>query len=358
MLDDPLVFTGSETLDGVAAENEYRIGVFAAADDDHPVGRDLVRGVSLAVEQANATGGIQGKPLRMVRRWAEGPWGAGSKEIIRMVFEDRVWALIGGPDGETTHVAQQIATKAHLPLIAPVSSDPSLTHTRVPWIFRLPPDDVAQAEVMVTEGLVARELDAVGVLASTDHDGRTFAAEIKKAMARAGISPVFELMVDPDLHDPGSLADRVKSFAPDALVMRLRPDAVRRMLAALESVGVDSPVILPWIPGLHLVEFPESFAGPVVRIVPFEPPQQCGPYLKLVRAGVRRHGAKPTAAMVYGFDSANLVIEALRRSTGGRADLQRQLTELSGFWGASGPIRWDNGGGNTARPAIRVLDHD
>ena len=358
MLDDPLTFTGTETLDSARAEAEYRIGVFAPDGDDHPVGRDLVRGVRLAVEQANVSGGVNGKPLRIVRRWAEDPWGAGSKEVIRMVFDDRVWALIGGPDGETTHVAQQVATKAHLPLIAPVSSDPSLTHTRVPWIFRLPPDDAAQAEALVKEGLAPRSLGAVGVLVSADHDGRRFSDELEAAMERRQIAPAFKLAVDPALHDPGSLADRVRSFAPDGIVVRLRPAAARRMFAALQSVGVDCPLFLPWIPGLHLVEFPASYGGSVVEIAPFQPPQQCGPYLKLVRSTVRRHGIKPTAAMVYGFDAANLVIEALRRHAGGRTDLQRRLTELSGFWGASGPIRWDNGGGNTAPPVIHVLDTD
>jgi ABC-type branched-subunit amino acid transport system substrate-binding protein len=196
------------------------------------------------------------------------------------------------------------------------------------------------------------------VLVSADHDGKTFAAEIRAALAQEQIAPVFELTVDPDLPDPGSLADRVRAFAPDALVMRLRPAAVRRMLAALQSVGVDCAVFLPWIPGLRLGEFPASFAGPVAEAIPFEPPQQCGPYLKLVRAGIQRHGAKPTAPMVYGYDGASLVIEALRRTTGGRTDLQRQLTELSGFWGASGPIRWDNGGGNAALPAIQIIEPD
>ena len=272
-----------------------------------------------------------------------------------MVFDDRVWALIGGPDGETTHVAQQVATKAHLPLIAPVSSDPSLTHTRVPWIFRLPPDDRAQAEEMVMEGLGPRALKRVGVVVSTDHDGRIFAEEMKAALEQVQNSPIFELEVAPGIHDPGSLANRVRSFAPDALVMRLRPDDVRRLFEALQSAGVDCAVLLPWIPGLRLVEFPPAYGGPVIEVAPFRSRQQCGPYLKLVRAGVRRHGAKPSVAMVYGFDAANLVIEALRRRTGGRSDLQRQLTGLSGFWGASGPIRWDNGGGNTAKPTIRVL---
>jgi len=275
-----------------------------------------------------------------------------------MVFDDRVWALIGGPDGETTHVAQQVATKAHLPLIAPVSSDPSLTHTRVPWIFRLPPDDRAQAEEMVMEGLGPRALKRVGVVVSTDHDGRIFAEEMKAALEQVQNSPIFELEVAPGIHDPGSLANRVRSFAPDALVMRLRPDDVRRLLEALQSAGVDCAVLLPWIPGLRLVEFPPAYGGPVIEVAPFRSRQQCGPYLKLVRAGVRRHGAKPSVAMVYGFDAANLVIEALRRRTGGRSDLQRQLTGLSGFWGASGPIRWNNGGGNTAKPAIRIIFGD
>jgi ABC-type branched-subunit amino acid transport system substrate-binding protein len=96
----------------------------------------------------------------------------------------------------------------------------------------------------------------------------------------------------------------------------------------------------------------------VIEIAPFQPPQQCGPYVKLVRSSVRRYGVKPSVAMAYAFDAANLVIEALRRGVEGRTDLQRQLTELSGFWGASGPIRWDNGGGNTARPFIRVVTRD
>lgn len=353
MLDDDLSFAGVETLDTAEDENEYRIGVFA------PDSHDIARGVELAVEQANAAGGIDGKPVRIIRRWAEDPWGAGSKEVIRMVFEDRVWTVIGGPDGDTTHVAQQVATKAHLPLIAPVSSDPSLTHTRVPWIFRLPPDDRAQADVLVVEGIGQRELKRVGIVVTADHDGRTFAAEAKSAMEKAGIPPIFEFVVEPGLHDPGSLADRVNSFAPDGIVMRMPPASVRKILAVLQSIGVDCAVFLPWIPGLRVAEYPPVYGGPVIGVEPFHSrQQQCGPYLKLVHSAARRHAVKPKPALVYGFDAANLVIEALRRHGGGRADLQRQLTALSGFWGASGPIRWDNGGGNTAKPVLQDLVAD
>jgi ABC-type branched-subunit amino acid transport system substrate-binding protein len=349
MLDDPVAFSGTETLDPADNFSEYRIGVFA------PDGHDLALGVELAVEQANAAGGIDGKPVRIVRRWAEDPWGAGSKQVISLVFEDRVWAIIGGPDGNTTHVAQQVATKAHLPLIAPASSDPSLTHTRVPWIFRLPPDDRAQAEVLVSEGIAHRGLKRVGLVVSADHDGRSFATEARAAMERAHNSPIFELVVKPDLPDPGSLADRLHHFEPDGIVMRIPPTSVPKMLAALKSVGVECTVFLPWIPGLSVDEFPPRYGGPAIGVEPFRRQQQCGPYLKLVQSAARRHAARPTAAMVYGFDAANLVIEALRFGATGRVELQQRLTELSGFKGASGPIRWDNGGGNTAKPVLQDL---
>ena len=250
-----------------------------------------------------------------------------------------------------------MATKAHLPLIAPVSSDPSLTHTRVPWIFRLPPDDAAQAEALVQDGLAPRNLEAVGVLVSSDHDSRTFANEIEAAMERRQISPIFELALDTGAADFESVVQRVAGFSPDGLVMRLDPSATRRMLAALGSAGIGCPVFLPWVPGLHLTEFPARYDGPVIQIAPFQPPRECGPYLKLVRSGIRRDGAKPTASTVYGFDAANLVIEALRGGAAGRVDLQKQLAGISGYMGASGPIRWDNGGGNTATPVVQVLKH-
>ena len=71
MLDDPLEFTGSETLPiSEMTSGEIVIGLFSPDDDEHPVGRSLTRGVTLAVDQANAEGGIEGRAIRVVRRWS------------------------------------------------------------------------------------------------------------------------------------------------------------------------------------------------------------------------------------------------------------------------------------------------
>jgi hypothetical protein len=45
-------------------------------------------------------------------------------------YEDKVWAIIGGIDGATTHLAEQVAAKAQLTLVNPVATDRSILCAR------------------------------------------------------------------------------------------------------------------------------------------------------------------------------------------------------------------------------------
>ncbi|MGI9530769.1 hypothetical protein, partial [Lutimonas sp.] len=44
----------------------------------------------IAVEQINSKGGINGRPLKLIVRIAAGSWGAGSREVVDLVFKDKV----------------------------------------------------------------------------------------------------------------------------------------------------------------------------------------------------------------------------------------------------------------------------
>jgi len=351
MLDDELSFTGAETLE-TDPDAPIIIGLFAPDDEDHPVGRALTRGAELAVAEANAAGGVGGRPIRLVRRWADDPWGAGSKEVIRLVFEDRAWALIGGPDGASTHVAQQVATKAHILLIAPVSSDPSLTHTRVPWIFRLPPDDAAQAEVLVEEAIVPLGIERIGIVTSTDHDGRTAAGEFLTALERTGRPAIFHLEIDAMEAEPEEVATRVASFRPDGLILRLPPKAVRAVAAAVSPKNPNLPIFSPWIPGLDLREFPLEGVRNAYWTAPFASPLSCRPGLKFTRTYIAAYGDRPPPSAAFGHDAAAIIIKAFRSGADHRVDLRDAIADLTDWSGTTGVLEWDTGGGNTATPSI------
>jgi len=63
-------------------------------------------------------------------------WGKASDELVKAVYDQKVVAVVA-LDRSSAHLAEQIAVKAFLPVIA-ISSDRSLTSTNIPWIFRLP----------------------------------------------------------------------------------------------------------------------------------------------------------------------------------------------------------------------------
>jgi hypothetical protein len=69
---------------------------------------------------------------------SEGPWGKASHELVKLIYEDQALGLIA-TGRNASHLAEQLAVKAFVPLIA-ISSDHSLTAVNIPWVFRLPPD--------------------------------------------------------------------------------------------------------------------------------------------------------------------------------------------------------------------------
>jgi ABC-type branched-subunit amino acid transport system substrate-binding protein len=69
-------------------------------------------------------------------------WGKASTGVVDAVYRHHVLGIIA-LDRATSHLAEQIATKAFVPVLA-VSSDRMLTSTNIPWIFRLPPGTTAQ----------------------------------------------------------------------------------------------------------------------------------------------------------------------------------------------------------------------
>jgi hypothetical protein len=77
-----------------------------------------------------------GKNLSLVPIVSEVAWGKASNDLVNAVYQDHVLAIIA-LDRASSHLAEQIAVKAFVPVLA-ISSDRALTSTNIPWIFRLP----------------------------------------------------------------------------------------------------------------------------------------------------------------------------------------------------------------------------
>lgn len=198
-----------------AAQQPIGIGLVVPGEGSlTEVGRAVRAGAEAAIRRANAEGGFEGRPFELRVVTEEGLWGQGLAKVVSLSFEDPVRAVIGGLDGRSAHLIQQVITKARIPFVTPWASDFTLSRAMVPWFFQAVPDDRQQARAILADA-TARSGERILVIADTTYDSRHFATAIRQA---AG-GPVRVLH-----------PDQLLALAPERILELLRPTA-----------GLDSP---------------------------------------------------------------------------------------------------------------------
>ncbi len=322
---------------------EVLIGYFGPSDPAHPGGGDLWRAVSLAIEEANAEGGYRGLPFRVLPAWSGNPWGSGVSELVRLAYSDRVWAIIGGIDGPSTHLAEQAVAKARLVLISPASTDKTVNLAGVPWMFSALPGDHLAAPVVGKALLEPHEPFVICV--ATDHDSHMFLAELRKFLAANGAGPTFEYEFKAGTRDFSELAERVAESKAGAVLVIAGPADSARLVATLRQEGFSGRLLGgPWVARREFLQA----AGDCAEGLLFPLLEDDSPALqRFAKVFAARFGVAPDYAAAQAYDSARLLVAAIRRAGLNRVRIYDAVRELSPWDGVSGTVKWDPVGQNT-----------
>jgi ABC-type branched-subunit amino acid transport system substrate-binding protein len=349
----PLDYAGpGRESEAPAGLKEVRIGYFGPSSPKDPEGNDPWQAAELAVEEANASGGCHGKPFRLVPAWSGTPWAAGAARLAKMVYDDQVWAIVGGIDGPTTHLAEQIAVKARLPLLNPFSSDKTVNQAGVPWVLSCTPGDDLLAPVLADE-ISTRIGERPFVLVSADgHDARLFSAELSSALARLRLAPRLRLEYKPQAagDPPGAaeLASRILPAETGAVVLAAGAVDSARLVKGLRAAGYKGPVFGgPWM-GRRQFAQEAGAAGEGCLFPLLSGTMYSGSAGKqsedFVAAFSRRCGAPPDYASAHTYDAVRQVVAAIRKAGLNRARTYDALRSLSPWEGVSGVTAWENHG--------------
>jgi len=110
------------------ATGKLRIGVLGPRADEIVRSTEVLR----LLRSINS----KGRPIYLIGIPSQLSWGKASDELVKAIYQDHALALIA-IDRPSSHLAEQLAVKSSLPVVA-ISSDRALTTTNIPWIFRLP----------------------------------------------------------------------------------------------------------------------------------------------------------------------------------------------------------------------------
>lgn len=295
---------------------------------EEALGISMLRGVKLAIEEANRQGGYRerGIPFELVITNDNGLWGASGNEIIKMAYTERVWAILGTIDGANSHIAIRVALKAEIPMMNTGDTDPTFTETNIPWVFRCIGDD-RQMGYLLTD-YIYRKMDyqRVGIMRASNRYGRFGVREIRDSSRRLGRPVVLEMAYKVGAEDFTLQLERLKASNLDAVVHW--GDAVdgALILNQMRTMGMEQPFFCcDRCVSDEFVEIAGQNAEGVICGYPWDPTRVDEDYGAFREAYRERFGLEPDTYSAHAYDGMSLLIWSIQTAGLNRAKIRDVL---------------------------------
>jgi len=310
---------------------------------DWRVGLSMTRGATLAVEQANAGGGYKGLPFHLIKYDDLPLWGASSNKVVKMAYEDKVWAAVGSVSGDSSHIAIRVGLKALLPIMNTATGDPTLTETGIPWAFRCIADSRQQGYALARKIFEEDGHTRVAVLRANSRYGRMGIAELRDAARRLGHPFAAEVNWLPATPSFDPLIERLLASRPDALVIWGEAELAGKALARARELGLTVPAYGPArvISDQFLADAGKAAEG-FVAVSTFDPTSVNPAWTAFRAAYKERWDEEPDAYAAHAYDGMNLVLDAVQKGGLNRVRIRNALAAVERYQGATGLIVFDN----------------
>jgi ABC-type branched-subunit amino acid transport system substrate-binding protein len=331
------------------ALSEIRIG-FVGPLYNHPDqvrGNRMLNGATLAVEQANAADGYGGKPFKLMAHNDSAIWGAASNEIVKMVYDEKVWAMFGSVSSDTTHIALRVTLKAETPLVNSASTDPTIPETIIPWSFIAIQDDREQGYTLARHIYDELGLKRVALLRVNDRYGRFGVIKFRDASRRLGHPLVIEQKFRLGDTDFRHQLQVIEDSRVDAIVLWTDIGPAATILQQMRELGMKQRVfgshrtISGTIGGDELVKLAGPAAEGFEAVFPYDPTRTDPRWLDFnVRYEARFHEkADHFAALAY--DAMQILLDAICRAGLNKGRIRDALTGIEHYRGVTGDMVFD-----------------
>lgn len=320
-----------------------KIGFLGPLDSsaEAPLGKHMLQGATLALEEANAGGGYKGLPFVLIPRNDAGLWGASANELVKL-NDEKVWAILGSIDGASTHIALRAALKLELPIVNTGSTDPTLTETRIPWIIRCIADDRQNGYTLALHIFKQQGYTKIAVLRQNNRYGRTGITEFKDAARRLGYPLLLELRYAAGDTIFTTQLERINQASAQAVVIWGNAKEAGLIVRQMRTLGMRQAVF-----GADRLVSPEFLriagkaAEGVVVTSPYNVKAEDEKLTEFNRHYTKRFGENPDAFAAHAYDGMSLLIQAIDTAGLNRVRIRDALTALETYRGVTGVITFD-----------------
>ncbi|MSP18316.1 MAG: ABC transporter substrate-binding protein [Bdellovibrionales bacterium] len=337
-----------------AASNEIWLGEYGSmTGSESTFGVSTHKGILMALDEVNKTGGINGKKLQLKSYDDQGQAAEAVTIITKLITRDKVMLLLGEVASSRSIAAGAIAQQYKIPMVSPSSTNPKVTQVG-DYIFRVCFIDPFQGSVMARFAINNLKLKKAAVLRDIKADysvglANYFVDEYKK-MGGEIVADVSYSSGDVDFKSQLTL---IKGKNPDVLFIpgyytevglvarQTRELGVKAVLMGgdgwdsekLTEIGSDAI-----IGGYFSNHYSHEDKSPVVQ--------------NFVAQFKAKYGEVPSGLAAQGYDAAMVAVDAIKRSTElSPKAIRDSLSQTKNFQGVTGMITI-NEERNAVKPAV------
>lgn len=323
---------------------EVRIGFIGPlyAHPDQVLGNRMLNGAQLAIDEANAAGGYCGRPFKLMLHNDSAIWGASSNEVVKMVYDDKVWAMFGSISGDTTHIALRVTLKTETPLINSASTDPTIPETIIPWYFTDIQDDRVQGYTLARHIYTELGLKRVALLRVNDRYGRFGVIKFRDASRRLGHPVVIEQKFLPGDTDFRRQLQVIQDSRVDAIVLWTDIGPAAKVLAQMKELGMKQRVF-----GSHrtigdeLLRLAGKAAEGFEAVFPYDPTSRDQAWADFNQRFEAHYHQKPDQFASLAYDAMQVLLQSICRAGLNRGRIRDALTGVATYKGVTGDMVLD-----------------
>jgi branched-chain amino acid transport system substrate-binding protein len=234
-----------------AAQDLVKLGLVAAmSGQSAKSGEAIVRGLSLAVDEINAGGGLLGKKVELIVRDDESNPAKGAIAARELVQREKVAALFGGLDTPVSLAIVPFANQNKVPFMGVWAAGTPITRNGAAenYVFRVSAVDELVDKALVDYSISKYQAKKPGMILINNPWGESNEKGLKAALAAKTIPYAGIEKFETNDVDVVPQLSRLKEAGADVLYLVANVAPSSQVVKSLDRMGWNVPIVSHWGP--------------------------------------------------------------------------------------------------------------
>jgi branched-chain amino acid transport system substrate-binding protein len=255
------------------AEDPIKIGFIGSlSGPSSKSGEAITRGLTIAIDEINASGGLLGRKLTLLRRDDEANPGKGLIAARELVQREKVAVLFGGLQTPVSLAIVPFVNQVKVPFMGPWAAGTPVTKNgaKENYVFRVSAVDELVDVALVERAVKVHGAKKPGMILINNPWGESNEKGLKAALKAKGMEYAGIEKVEASDVDVVPQLTRLKEAGADALFMVANVGPSAQVIKSLQRMNWDVPIVSHWGPaGGRFTELAGAWSEKVEMIQTF-----------------------------------------------------------------------------------------